>query len=117
MTERGRGAARDGSGLLARFPALAALPRASLGRFPSPVERLDAAGSLPPLWLKRDDLNTDPPYPGGNKVRALEFLLGPVAPGDTVITLGARARRTCSRPRSTPSDSAPARWRCAGRTT
>jgi len=27
---------------------------------------------------------------GGNKVRALEFLLGAVTPGDTVITLGAR---------------------------
>jgi D-cysteine desulfhydrase len=27
---------------------------------------------------------------GGNKVRALEFLLGAVTPGDTVVTLGAR---------------------------
>ena len=38
------------------------------------------------LWLKRDDLNAV--VAGGNKVRALEFLLGSVKPGDTVVTLG-----------------------------
>jgi 1-aminocyclopropane-1-carboxylate deaminase/D-cysteine desulfhydrase-like pyridoxal-dependent ACC family enzyme len=50
--------------------------------FPTPVEAV--AG----LWLKRDDLNAE--VCGGNKVRALEFLLGAVTPGDTVVTLGAR---------------------------
>jgi D-cysteine desulfhydrase len=74
--------------LLARFPALAVLPRAELGRFPSPVEFLPGTAARPPLWLKRDDLNTRPPHLGGNKVRALEFLLGDIRPGDTVITLG-----------------------------
>jgi D-cysteine desulfhydrase len=74
--------------LLARFPSLAALPRAELGRFPSPVEFLPGTMGRPPLWLKRDDLNTEPPHLGGNKVRALEFLLGGIGPGDTVITLG-----------------------------
>lgn len=79
---------RPASPLVERFPALAALPRAALGRFPSPVERLAAAGERPALWLKRDDRDVEPPFPGGNKVRALEFLLGAVRPGDTVLTLG-----------------------------
>lgn len=70
--------------LLRRFPALAQLPRASLGAFPSRVERLRVGGAE--LWLKRDDL--DAPMGGGNKVRSLEFLLGGVRAGDTVITLG-----------------------------
>src|SRR5689334_5340750 len=78
----------DALPLVARFPALATLPRARLGRFPSPVERLPAAGDRPALWLKRDDLNVEPPFPGGNKVRALEFLLGGVGPDDTVVTVG-----------------------------
>jgi D-cysteine desulfhydrase len=74
--------------LFARFPALAVLPRAELGRFPSPVEFLPGAPTRPPLWLKRDDLNTEPSHLGGNKVRALEFLLGRVRPGDVVMVLG-----------------------------
>ena len=79
--------------LFRRFPSLAALPRASLGRFPSPVMPLvpawldDApADAAPALWVKRDDLNA--PVAAGNKVRALEFLLGGVRMGDTVLTLG-----------------------------
>jgi len=72
--------------LLARFPELAALPRAELGVFPSPVERLDAIAGRGELWVKRDDLNAE--SCGGNKVRALEFLLGGVRSGDTVLTLG-----------------------------
>jgi 1-aminocyclopropane-1-carboxylate deaminase/D-cysteine desulfhydrase-like pyridoxal-dependent ACC family enzyme len=56
--------------------------RARLGTFPTPVEVYGA------LWVKRDDLNAA--VCGGNKVRALEFLLGAVRPGDTVVTLGAR---------------------------
>jgi D-cysteine desulfhydrase len=72
--------------LFARFPALAELPRAPLATFPSPVERYEASAEWPELWVKRDDLNA--PAVGGNKVRALEFLLGAVGAGDTVLTLG-----------------------------
>jgi D-cysteine desulfhydrase len=71
--------------LLRVVPALAALPRAPLGAYPSPVVELRAPG-VPPLWVKRDDL--DDPVFGGNKVRALEFLLGGVEAGDLVLTLG-----------------------------
>jgi D-cysteine desulfhydrase len=74
--------------LIARFPALARIPRAELGNFPTPVERIDLrdvalAGEL---WIKRDDLTASPL--GGNKVRALEFLLGGLAPGEVVLTAG-----------------------------
>jgi D-cysteine desulfhydrase len=40
----------------------------------------------PSLWIKRDDLCADPV--GGNKVRALEFLLGAVEEGDQIVTVG-----------------------------
>lgn len=40
----------------------------------------------PGLWVKRDDLSALPF--GGNKVRALEFLLGGVRPGEEVLTVG-----------------------------
>jgi D-cysteine desulfhydrase len=73
--------------LLQRFPALADLPRARLGNFPSPVQEIPSAtnggGSL---WVKRDDLNA--PVLGGNKVRALEWLLGGLDPSETVLTAG-----------------------------
>ena len=72
--------------LFARFPALAALPRAELGIFPSPVESLRLAGMATPLLVKRDDLNAV--AFGGNKVRSLEFLLGGLAKGDVVLTVG-----------------------------
>lgn len=62
------------------------LPRANLGRFPSPVESLRLAGITTPLLVKRDDLNA--PAFGGNKVRSLEFLLGGIGPGDVVLTVG-----------------------------
>jgi 1-aminocyclopropane-1-carboxylate deaminase/D-cysteine desulfhydrase-like pyridoxal-dependent ACC family enzyme len=71
--------------LVERFPALRALPRARLGRFPSPIARMDALA--PGLWFKREDLNGEPL--GGNKLRALEFLLGDVHRGDVVVTVGA----------------------------
>ncbi|MEJ7812156.1 MAG: pyridoxal-phosphate dependent enzyme [Gemmatimonadaceae bacterium] len=59
----------------------------ALGAYPTPVERLhDLAGVRGELWIKRDDLNA--PAFGGNKVRALEFLLGAVRAGDTVLTVG-----------------------------
>ena len=72
--------------LFDRFPELARLPRAALSTLPTPVEPLlDAAGDGT-FWLKRDDLSSE--AVGGNKVRALEFLLGRVQPGDVVLTIG-----------------------------
>ena len=38
------------------------------------------------LWVKHEDLSSD--VLGGNKVRSLEFLLGRLGRGDTVLTLG-----------------------------
>ena len=75
--------------LLERFPALACIPRAQLGDFPTPVQRLDFGAERQlagELWIKRDDLTASPL--GGNKVRALEFLLGGLAPGEVVLTAG-----------------------------
>ena len=80
MTSRG-----EARPLGARYPRLAAVPRAELGRYPTPIER--APGLAPALWVKRDDLTGEPL--GGNKVRALEFLLGGVRAGDRVVTVGA----------------------------
>jgi D-cysteine desulfhydrase len=77
-------AGRAGS-LADRFPAIAALPRAGLlGAPPTPVMRSAIA---PALWIKRDDLTALPI--GGNKVRALDYLLGGLAPGAEVLTAGA----------------------------
>jgi D-cysteine desulfhydrase len=72
--------------LFGRFPALARLPRVELGSFPSPVSHVTDVPSGGEIWIKRDDL--DAPEFGGNKVRALEFLLGSVRPGDTLLTIG-----------------------------
>lgn len=66
------------------FPALGEIPRVELCTLPSPVQSLDHI--LSGLWIKRDDLNA--PLCGGNKVRALEFLLGGLGPGDSVVTVG-----------------------------
>jgi D-cysteine desulfhydrase len=74
-----------GFALFDRFPALTALPRAALGAFPSPVDRVRIGGGRE-LWLKRDDRNA--PVAAGNKVRALEFLLGSVRAGDLVLAVG-----------------------------
>src|SRR5215469_5270875 len=71
--------------LYQRFPGLAVLPRLELGVFPSPVMRVELPNSRG-LWLKRDD--RDAAIAGGNKVRALEFLLGGLAAGEVVITAG-----------------------------
>lgn len=60
------------------------IPRVSIGRFPTPVAPL--AALAPTLWIKRDDLGATPL--GGNKVRALEFLLAGVNNGDRVVTVG-----------------------------
>lgn len=80
------GAREDAIPLVRRFPALARVPRARLGAFPSPVVRVEGLRTAGELWIKRDDLNA--PAFGGNKVRALEFLLGDVRPGDTLLTVG-----------------------------
>jgi 1-aminocyclopropane-1-carboxylate deaminase/D-cysteine desulfhydrase-like pyridoxal-dependent ACC family enzyme len=60
------------------------LPRADLGVVPSPVEQWELDGRR--IWVKRDDLNA--PVLGGNKVRALEYLLAGVRDRQTVITVG-----------------------------
>lgn len=74
--------------ILVRYPALARIPRVALGDFPTPVQRVDLGGEplSGELWIKRDDLTASPL--GGNKVRALEFLLGRLEPGDHVLTAG-----------------------------
>jgi D-cysteine desulfhydrase len=71
--------------LVRHFPALAEVARATLGRFPSPLQRVETLA--PGLWFKREDRAAEPL--GGNKVRALEFLLGGVRPGQVVVTVGA----------------------------
>src|SRR3954464_3724397 len=70
--------------LLARYAELSVLPRVALGRFPTPVAHVPSLA--PFLWVKRDDLSADPL--GGNKSRALEFLLGGVRAGDSIVTVG-----------------------------
>ena len=72
--------------LYRRFPALRRVPRVALATLPTPVQAVDALAPGQPLWLKRDDLSGQPL--GGNKVRALEFLLAGVRPGDMVLTVG-----------------------------
>lgn len=72
--------------LVRRFPALAAIPRARLGRFPTPVEHLSGFRDVDSLYVKHEDLSSD--LLGGNKVRSLEFLLGRIGEGDTVLTIG-----------------------------
>lgn len=71
--------------LIERFPSLSALPKADLGVVESPIERIALAGG-PALWIKRDDL--DARRLGGNKVRALEFLLGGLRSGAAIVTVG-----------------------------
>ncbi|HEY4307182.1 MAG TPA: pyridoxal-phosphate dependent enzyme [Gemmatimonadaceae bacterium] len=70
--------------IVARFPALAEVPRVALGSYPTPV--VAASAIAPQLWVKRDDLCANPV--GGNKARALEFLLGGIVRGDSVVTVG-----------------------------
>jgi D-cysteine desulfhydrase len=72
--------------LVQRFPALASVRRLALGTFPSPVMRLHGLDTRGAMWVKRDDLNA--PSFGGNKVRALEFLLAGVPAGGAVLTAG-----------------------------
>ncbi|HVF39532.1 MAG TPA: pyridoxal-phosphate dependent enzyme [Gemmatimonadaceae bacterium] len=76
----------DAFPLYVRYPDLRRIPRAVLCALPSPVQQLNGIGASGDLWIKRDDLNA--PGCGGNKARALEFLLGDVRRGDTVLTVG-----------------------------
>ena len=62
------------------------MPRVSLGKFPTPVQRLEVEGR--PLLVKRDDLSGE--TIGGNKLRGAEWLLGAVRPGERVVTVGPR---------------------------
>jgi D-cysteine desulfhydrase len=72
--------------LVRRFPALASIPRVVLGEYPTPVEAVHLPDLSVPLWLKRDDLTSA--ELGGNKVRALEFLLAGGRAGDVLLTGG-----------------------------
>ena len=57
--------------------ALSDVPKAQLGSFPTPLERLrnlEKQLNYSPIYIKRDDLTGL--GPGGNKIRSLEFLLG-----------------------------------------
>ncbi len=57
-----------------------------LGEYPTPVESVRFPDLDAPLWIKRDDLAST--ALGGNKVRALEYLLAGVQPGDVLLTGG-----------------------------
>src|SRR5256886_17106957 len=73
-----------------------ALAPGSLGDWPTPLESapgLAAACGATALWLKREDRSS--PCYGGNKVRGLEFLLGP-APADVgFLTAGGTGPGPC----------------------
>jgi D-cysteine desulfhydrase len=72
--------------LLARYPRLAeSLPHVDLGVTETPLERWRLGQAT--ILVKRDDLSA--PLLGGNKVRALEFLLAGVREGDVLLTAGA----------------------------
>lgn len=68
------------------------IPWMRLGKFPTPVERLENIGKkigLQSLWIKRDDLTGE--IYGGNKVRTLEFSLAEAAQkqADLIFTYSA----------------------------
>lgn len=66
------------------YPSLSAVPRVLLCTLPSPVQLATVSGT--DVWIKRDGLNSE--FCGGNKTRALEFLLAGVESGDTLVTAG-----------------------------
>ena len=72
--------------LIERFPSLGDVARAPLGVFPSPVEHVRTDGVSDAFWVKRDDRNAG--AFAGNKLRALEFLLADLAPGEALLTIG-----------------------------
>ena len=75
---------RPGGAFEARFPAWP-LTRADLDVVETPVERWAVDGAA--LLIKRDDLSAR--ALGGNKVRALEFLLAGAGSGTRLLTVGA----------------------------
>src|SRR5919206_117914 len=52
--------------LVRRFPALAAIPRARLGKFPTPVEHLTGFRDVDQLYVKHEDRSSD--VLGGNAI-------------------------------------------------
>jgi D-cysteine desulfhydrase len=58
----------------------------ALGEYPTPVEPARFPDLPSPLWIKRDDLASA--TMGGNKVRALEYLLAGVQPDEMLLTGG-----------------------------
>ena len=74
-----------------RLPGLAHHPRVQLGHHPTPIDELPRLGEELgiTLWAKRDDCNGL--AFGGNKVRQLEYYLGPAAQAgaDTMLITGA----------------------------
>jgi len=64
------------------------LPTLSLGKFPTPLEKIKGIAGAD-LWVKRDDLS-GAPY-GGNKIRKLELLMAAALARNSksVITFGA----------------------------
>lgn len=78
---------------------LTRFPRQILCGFETPLQRLknlEKEGNGTPLYLKRDDLNGV--GPGGNKVRALEYLLGAAIHqnADLIIASGKMNSNLCS---------------------
>jgi len=72
-----------------RMNRLALVP-VPLGRYPTPVERLDGFSTAArELWVKRDDLTHE--TCGGSKVRKIEWLLADARSrgADRVVTIGA----------------------------
>src|SRR5256886_16691684 len=82
---------------LFRSPKIrSALAPGSLGDWPTPLESapgLAAACGAAALWLKREDRSS--PRCGGNKVRGLEFLLGPAPPAAVFLTAGGTGSSHC----------------------
>ncbi len=74
-----------------RLPGLSQHPQVRLGHHPTPIDFLPRLGEALgiELWAKRDDCNGL--AFGGNKVRQLEYYLGPAAAAgaDTVLITGA----------------------------
>jgi len=78
--------------LFEHYPLLSRkLPYVSLGKFPTPAQKLDQLGrriGMDNLFIKRDDLSGA--VYGGNKIRKLEFILGEAlrAGAKEVLTFG-----------------------------
>ena len=82
-------------------------PKASLGFFPTPVERLLSLSKYlggPQISIKRDDQSGL--ALGGNKTRKLEYIIGDaIAQGaDTVITAGASQSNHCRQTAAAAAD-------------